>query len=482
MKKLLFISLLISYVAIGQNRPRTGLVFDDEAYMKTPVKAQNVAFQDVVTETTNASLKQFAPNIKNQGGYGTCVGWASAYYGRTIIEARLHNELDSVNINMNTYSPVFTYLNANVEGDYNCQGGAFIGKAMETMVEKGVPLYKDFNVMCETTISDDLLKLAEEHKIKDFARLFGSDEPAKEKVDNVKRSLINGNPVVIGFKVEESFYSAKTVFEPDNLGSDGGHAMCVVGFDDDKYGGSFEVINSWGPSWGNNGYMWIRYSDFPNYTRYAFEMIPFLSKPEEKKMLAGELELFLQDGSPMEITKGNGTYEGSVFGFQDVVVEEDEESIGDYSTKESYPTETRYRINTKIDQPAYVYVLGWDSDNEGSLLFPQNDSISSYINSDKEEVIIPPLAKSGKRQFFRLNKEVESDFTIVIFSLDKIDLPDIKRQLENMEGELIDKLYVIFNDKLIDKGNIELNQENIGFKAEFEKGSMAMMILDIKRS
>ena len=74
---------------------------------------------------------------------------------------------------------------------------------METMVNKGVPYYKDFNVMCETEISNDLLKLAEEHKIKDFARLFGSDEPAEEKVDNVKRSLINGNPVVIGFKVEE---------------------------------------------------------------------------------------------------------------------------------------------------------------------------------------------------------------------------------------------------------------------------------------
>ncbi|HAF76898.1 MAG TPA: cysteine protease, partial [Maribacter sp.] len=263
MRTLIFIALLVGFVAIGQDKPRTGLLFDDEAYMKTPIKAQNVAFQDVVTETTNASIKQFAPTIKNQGGYGTCVGWASAYYGRTIIESRLNNELDTVEINKNAFSPVFTYLNANVEGDYNCQGGAFIGKAMETMVNKGVPYYKDFNVMCETEISNDLLKLAEEHKIKDFARLFGSDEPAEEKVDNVKRSLINGNPVVIGFKVEESFYSAKTVFEPDNLGSDGGHAMCVVGFDDDKYGGSFEVINSWGPSWGNNGYMWIRYRDFP---------------------------------------------------------------------------------------------------------------------------------------------------------------------------------------------------------------------------
>ncbi|WP_286827837.1 hypothetical protein [Maribacter sp. UBA4516] len=110
MRTLIFIALLVGFVAIGQDKPRTGLLFDDEAYMKTPIKAQNVAFQDVVTETTNASIKQFAPTIKNQGGYGTCVGWASAYYGRTIIESRLNNELDTVEINKNAFSPVFTYL------------------------------------------------------------------------------------------------------------------------------------------------------------------------------------------------------------------------------------------------------------------------------------------------------------------------------------------------------------------------------------
>jgi hypothetical protein len=184
----------------------------------------------------------------------------------------------------------------------------------------------------------------------------------------------------------------------------------------------------------------------------------------------------------MEVMKGRGVYEGSVFGFQDIVVEEDVESIGDYGTKESYPTETRYRINTKVDQPAYVYVLGWDSDNEGSLLFPNTDSISSYINSNREEVIIPPLTKTGRKQYFRLNKEVDSDFTIVIFSLDKINLLDVKNQMEEMEGELLDKLYVIFNDKLISKDDLLLNEENMGFKAEFDKGSMAMLILDIKRS
>ncbi|WP_405399913.1 C1 family peptidase [Maribacter sp. Asnod2-G09] len=481
MRTLLFISFFISCISWGQNQPRTGLLFDDEAYEKTPLKARNVAFQDVVTEISSTSLKQFVPTIKDQGGYGTCVGWSSAYYGRTILEARLKNIKEVATITENAFSPVFTYLNANVQDDYNCQGGAFIGKAMETMVDKGVPYYKDFNVMCETTIPESLLEIAGDNKIKDFTRIFGADEPEEVKVDGVKRSLLNGNPVIIGFKVENSFYSAKTVFEPDNLGTDVGHAMCVIGYDDDKYGGSFEIVNSWGPTWGNDGFMWIRYEDFPKYTRYAFEMIPNTTEPKEKTILAGELELILRDGSNMNVNMGKSDYTSSVYGFQQVVVEEEVQSIGDYSTEVTYPKGTRYRIKAKVNTPSYVYVLGVDKKNPSSLLFPHNDSISPYINAENAEVIIP-YTKPNAKVFFALNEDVESDYTVVIFSLEKIDLPNVKKQLDEMEGELLDKFYVIFKDKLINKDEIELNEEKIGFKAEFDEGSMAMMILDIKRS
>lgn len=481
MRTLLLISLFISFMAWGQDQPRTGLLFDDEAYEKTPLKARNVAFQDVVTEVSSTSLKQFVPTVKDQGGYGTCVGWSSAYYGRTILEARLKNNLEVASITENAFSPVFTYLNANVEDDYNCQGGAFIGKAMETMVEKGVPYYKDFNVMCETTIPESLLEIAVDNKIKDFTRIFGADESEEVKVDGVKRSLLNGNPVIIGFKVENSFYSAKTVFEPDNLGLDGGHAMCVIGYDDDKYGGSFEIVNSWGPTWGNDGFMWIRYADFPKYTRYAFEMIPNTAQPKEKTVLAGELDLILRDGTSMNVNKGKSDYTSSVFGFQQVVVEEEVQSIGDYSTEETYPMGTRYRMMAKVNKPSYVYVLGVDKKNPSSLLFPNNDSISPYINAENADIIIP-YTKPNAKVFFELNQDVESDYTVVIFSLEKIDLPSVKKQLDEMEGELLDKFYVIFKDKLINKDEMELNEEKLGFKAEFDEGSIALMIVDIKRT
>lgn len=482
MRLLLFISLLFSSFVFSQNQRSTGLLFDDEAYDSTPLKARNVAFQDVVTESSVASLKQFVPKIEDQGGYGTCVGWSSAYYGRTILWARLENITDQKIITGGTFSPAFTYLQANVENDYNCQGGAFIGKALDAMTEKGVPYFKDFNVMCETKIPENILAQAKEHKIKDYTRIFGSDESDEIKIDGVKRSLLNGNPVIIGFKIENSFFSAKNVYEPDNLGTEGGHAMCVISYDDDKYGGAFEVVNSWGPSWGNEGYMWIRYADFPKYTRYAFEMIPETSKPKEKTVLAGELELRLRDSSTMSVTKEDGNYTGSVFGFQDVVVEDESQSIGDYVTTSSYPTNTRYQMITKVNQPSYVYVLGADSDNENSLLFPYEESISPFINSDNAEVTIP-YAGPKQKAYFRLNKEVESDYSIVIFSLEKIDMVSVKKQLDEMkEGALLDKLYVIFKDKLINKEEVQLMDEKMGFKAEFEEGSMAMMILDIKRT
>ncbi len=54
----------------------------------------------------------------------------------------------------------------------------------------------------------------------------------------------------------------------------GGHAQCVVGYDDRKYGGAFLIMNSWGPQWGNNGFAWVRYRDFKYFVREAYGLEP----------------------------------------------------------------------------------------------------------------------------------------------------------------------------------------------------------------
>ena len=38
--------------------------------------------------------------------------------------------------------------------------------------------------------------------------------------------------------------------------------MCIVGYDDYKYGGAFEILNSYSAQFGDEGYVWISYDDF----------------------------------------------------------------------------------------------------------------------------------------------------------------------------------------------------------------------------
>ena len=59
----------------------------------------------------------------------------------------------------------------------------------------------------------------------------------------------------------------------------GGHAMCVIGYDDykvknEKAGVAFQIMNSWGPEWGNNGIGWVRYSDFDIFAKEAYAVYP----------------------------------------------------------------------------------------------------------------------------------------------------------------------------------------------------------------
>jgi len=58
---------------------------------------------------------------------------------------------------------------------------------------------------------------------------------------------------------------------PSESEKDKGHAMCIVGFDDTKFGGAFEIVNSWGDNWANSGFIWIRYDDL-------YKMSPIFTK------------------------------------------------------------------------------------------------------------------------------------------------------------------------------------------------------------
>jgi C1A family cysteine protease len=96
---------------------------------------------------------------------------------------------------------------------------------------------------------------------------LGNAYRVNQDIDEVHTVIgVNGLPIVFGFTVYESFESdavASTGMVPmpgPNEQVVGGHAVVAVGYNDSKK--LVTVRNSWGSSWGVNGYCYFPYEYF----------------------------------------------------------------------------------------------------------------------------------------------------------------------------------------------------------------------------
>lgn len=89
-------------------------------------------------------------------------------------------------------------------------------------------------------------------------------------VDEIKDALYTGRVVVLGIQMDDGFRDsfADVLPEPTGTATDA-HAFVVYGWDDDKETdvgtGALYIKNSWGTSWGANGFAWMPYTYLSTY-------------------------------------------------------------------------------------------------------------------------------------------------------------------------------------------------------------------------
>jgi hypothetical protein len=290
----------------------TGLNFDERAYRSIPEVEKPMGFGENLPKS--ASLKKYAPFVENQGQYGTCVGWSTTYYAATIEYARLTNLSDQKLISSQAFDPYFTYLKITEESDYfSCSEGTLISNAANYLMKNGVKRFNYNALDCGEKIDPTNKPDNIPFKITDFRRLIDPKISREENIIAVKQALQNGHPVVIGMALPKSFYNvdASGLFKPEPIDKNyvndyGGHAMTVTGYDDGRYGGTFEIINSWGDQWGDKGFVYVKYDDFVDFTRMGilFEAEVTMVKDEVGCVLGncenGYGRLVYQDGSIYE--------------------------------------------------------------------------------------------------------------------------------------------------------------------------------------
>ncbi|MGC4103249.1 C1 family peptidase [Ferruginibacter sp.] len=307
------------------------------------------------------SLARYAPDRGDQGHQGSCVAWSSAYAARTILQSvSTHQDPNAIK-----YSPSFLYNNIGLDG---CEG-SYIIRAMEFMQQKGaVPLAQfPYNDQSCSDQGQSLMGLAASNKIHGFNRLTDDDGVSVLNFRAIKEHLAKDAPVVIGMMVGGSFMQdmmGQKVWHPTQddytMQGFGGHAMCVIGYDDRVEGGAFQIMNSWGPKWGDNGIGYVRYSDFRRFVREAYGVDPL---PKSGAALNVDFECnigLVNNTTKQYIPLRAGS--GNVF-----------------TTTSPITKGTRFKLELKNALECYAYIFGQETDGSSYVLFPYKPIHSPYF-------------------------------------------------------------------------------------------------------
>jgi hypothetical protein len=268
MKSILFgTSFLFIGITFGQ-----GLKLDTKAYQSAeqfePTEEQGFA-QSVLP--SKISYRIYTPMVDNQGENLTCVGWAVSYAQLSTQQNLQMGITDDIQKLFRAMDPYFVYSLIKGYNNKWCQEGSSIEDALEVLKAYGTkPYFSDPWLKCNSTITQFAENQASYYTISGWKAV-----PNEGLVKNVKTALNNKLIVSVGVELTESFENGTAVsfgMWAPKYGETliGGHAMCVVGYDDNKYGGSFEVMNSWGDKYGDNGFVWIKYADFAKLVSEAY--------------------------------------------------------------------------------------------------------------------------------------------------------------------------------------------------------------------
>lgn len=233
----------------------------------------NFISKDIITlMPTIYSLDSFVSYIGNQNGIYACSAWAAA--GIKSIDDNIKNGKkygESNRTNMaNFYSPSFIFTKAKESiGNSPCTEGIDLIDALSVLKEYGTPsldhcLYFTNNFNCQV----DIQKFMDEAKRNRITKF----PPIDLQIIDFKYVLSHNCAIALEINIDDNFiyqgylpvwtkqnpFIWKNFLGISKRGTLHPHSVICVGYNDNI--GAFLMVNSFGISFGNNGFFWIDYN------------------------------------------------------------------------------------------------------------------------------------------------------------------------------------------------------------------------------
>lgn len=228
-----------------------------------PVSFSVPAVPDTVTQS---DLSPFESPVEYQGEVGSC--FAQTVVGDLEIFLVRRREFVDLSRRFNFYT---THM---MSGTLGKDVGATLRNTVKSLAKYGVPL--------ESSWPYDVANIWDKppQSVWDEALTRRIDEYQSANDGDVMQArglLAMGHAIIAGFDIYPEFLQYKVETSgmvPDvSLDAPGsmGHAMLIVGFDDNKVSlnnemGMFKLRNSWGKTWGDRGHCWISYRYFHDHS------------------------------------------------------------------------------------------------------------------------------------------------------------------------------------------------------------------------
>jgi hypothetical protein len=297
--------------------------------------------EPVAATSLPSSVDLPVPAIINQLSEGSCSAMASAYYQ---LSHFWYKKLGSTSYDnsVNVFSP--EYLFNHVKASVTCSSSAII-ECLNFLVSNGCVLYATLPYTCcscEITATPEQKAEAADYKIGSYSTILASDVAA------IKAALADNNVLSGYVTVDSNFDQADGDYIWDSLGTVyGGHAIAIVGYDDTKQ--AWKIANSWGTSWGDNGFGWISYEFTPTVMSRLIKMAPIVDA--QAPVANAGFDQTVSAGSTVNLN-GSGSYDpdGTISSYSWTQVSGPNTAT---ITNGSYPT----AIVTNLIAGTYVFKL-----------------------------------------------------------------------------------------------------------------------------
>ena len=225
-------------------------------------------------------LTEWLPPIGDQGHQGSCAGWATAYYCYSYAVAKQRKlTAEQRNDPRFQFSPAFLYHKVNKGVDEGSQ----LRDIFDVLDKDGCASlaempYSDKDLT--SAPSEKAVARAANYKARYIGCLFSSGkvdvEALKTYLAEVKQPFAIGILVFTDFpksgqKIDKDFVYDLTV-PAIKANLRGGHAIAIVGYDDDKK--AFRMVNSWGPEWADGGFLWLSEAFVKEWSMEGWAQLP----------------------------------------------------------------------------------------------------------------------------------------------------------------------------------------------------------------